>query len=361
MPIHTELWKVADSPEPLKPGKLPSEQVLEAMIVTNPELISNEWLLIGQQENTGFGGRIDLLALAPDGALVLIELKRDRTPRDVIAQALDYASWVESLQSEDLAAIYSRFQPGHDLANDAKTKFGQALDTSNLNQTHQIIIVATELDETSERIIKYLNARGIGINVLLFQVFEHGDEQFISRTWLLDPVQTPETSTNPKDTREPWNGEFYASFGHGPEHSWQDALEYGFICGGGGVWYSKTLHLLNTGDRVWVNVPGTGYVGVGRVTGRAQPAASFTVNEKSVLEVAQRANYHRELVNDPERCEYFVPIEWLDTVPLEQAIQEIGLFGNQNTVCKPTTAKWRSTMQRLEQRFTGFNKALSGA
>ena len=41
--------------------------------------------------------------------LVLIELKRDRTPRDVVAQALDYASWVEELQAEDIAAIYRRF------------------------------------------------------------------------------------------------------------------------------------------------------------------------------------------------------------------------------------------------------------
>jgi hypothetical protein len=43
----------------------------------------------------GFGGRIDLLAIAPDGALVLIELNRNRTPREVVAQSLDYAGWVE--------------------------------------------------------------------------------------------------------------------------------------------------------------------------------------------------------------------------------------------------------------------------
>jgi RecB family endonuclease NucS len=49
-------------------------------------------MLIGRQQDTGFGGRIDLLAIAPDGALVLIEIKRDRTPREVVAQALDYAS-----------------------------------------------------------------------------------------------------------------------------------------------------------------------------------------------------------------------------------------------------------------------------
>jgi hypothetical protein len=63
--------------------------------------------------------------------------------------------------------------------------------------------------------------------------------------------------------------------------------------------------------------------------------------------------------NDPERCEYFVPVHWLQTVPLEAAVQEIGLFGNQNTVCKPTVPKWRSTVERLKEKFSDFNEPTS--
>jgi len=49
-------------------------------------------MLIGRQKDTDFGGeRVDLLTVAPDGAVVLVELKRDRTPREVVAQAVDYA------------------------------------------------------------------------------------------------------------------------------------------------------------------------------------------------------------------------------------------------------------------------------
>jgi hypothetical protein len=60
-------------------------------VVAAPRLLSEEWMLIGRQEDTGFGGRVDLLAVAPDGAVVLVELKRDRTPREVVGQAVDYA------------------------------------------------------------------------------------------------------------------------------------------------------------------------------------------------------------------------------------------------------------------------------
>jgi hypothetical protein len=361
MPIRTAIWRVASQPEPLAESSLAKEQVLEAMIVATPRLLSDEWMLIGRQEDTGLGGRIDLLAVAPDGSLVLIELKRDRTPREVVAQALDYAGWVEKLRAEDIAAIYNRFAPGRGLAQDFRQCFGQDLDEETLNQNHQIIIVAASLDDSTERIVAYLSERDIPINVLYFQVFTHGTEQLLSRTWLLDPVRTQvSAAATPDGPNEPWNGEFYCNFGHGESRSWADAVQYGFICGGGGAFYSKTLQLLNAGDRVWVKVPGSGFVGVGHATSRAQPAATFKVatpaGEVPVLEVTKDGTYHREFLNDPERCEYFVPVQWLQTVPLERAVQEIGLFGNQNTVCKPTTPKWRSTVERLKEKFPDFKK-----
>ena len=60
-----------------------------------------------------------------------------------------------------------------------------------------------------------------------------------------------------------------------------------------------------------------------------------------------------------EKCEYFVAVEWLETLPVKQAIWEIGLFGNQNTVCKPTTPKWRFTVDRLKTKFPSFDQAVT--
>ena len=115
MPIQHAIWKVGDNPQPLAASQLVSEQKLEEMIVRDPHILSGEWMLIGRQEITSHGGRIDLLAIAPDGSLVLVELKRDRTPREIVAQALDYASWVEQLTSEKIAQIYQRFSNGGNL------------------------------------------------------------------------------------------------------------------------------------------------------------------------------------------------------------------------------------------------------
>ena len=363
MPIQHAIWKVGASPVPLATAKLPSEQLLETMITTSPDILSSEWMLIGRQEQTGFGGRIDLLAIAPDGSLVLIEIKRDRTPREVVAQALDYAAWVEALTAERIVQIYQRFSNGGSLTEAFQQRFGTALDEDTLNASHQIIIVAAALDDSTERIINYLNARDIAINVVFFQVFQHGEEQLLSRVWLIDPgqTQTHAAATPTKQgEKEPWNGEYYVSFGSGSHRSWEDARKYGFICAGGGAWYSRTLKLLKPGDRVWVKDPGHGYLGVGEVTGTAVPVKEFIVStpagEKPALEVLQTAAILKESADDPEKAEYFVPVKWLQAVNgLGEGFEEVGLFGNQNTVCQPTSPKWRHTVDRLKTVFENWS------
>jgi RecB family endonuclease NucS len=75
MPVKHAIWKVGSPPQRLSEVSLETEQVLEDMIVSDPRILSEDWMLIGRQEETGHGGRIDLLGIAPDGTLVLIELK----------------------------------------------------------------------------------------------------------------------------------------------------------------------------------------------------------------------------------------------------------------------------------------------
>ena len=63
------------------------------------------------------------------------------------------------------------------------------------------------------------------------------------------------------------------------------------------------------------------------------------------------ATVYREAAEDPEKTERFVAVQWLDTVAEADAVSEVGLFGNQNTVCQPTTPKWRHTVERLQNHF----------
>jgi len=363
MPIQHAIWKVGEKPAQLTLGRLASEQRLEEMIVRDPEILSSEWMLIGRQEITSHGGRIDLLAIAPDGSLVLVELKRDRTPREIVAQALDYASWVQQLTPERIAQIYQRFSNGGNLDEAFRRRFGADLDEETLNESHQIVILAAELDAATERIIGYLNDRDIAINALFFRVFQDGLNQFLSRAWLIDPEETQANvarTTNVKGDKEPWNGEFYVSFGDMSCRSWEDAQKYGFVSAGGGSWYSQTLKSLSVGDRIWVNIPKTGYVGVGIVTETVMPFSNFRVQTANgkipAAQALTHADKYKAYADDAEKSEYFVGVKWLDTVPTAKAVNEVGLFGNQNTVCKPTTTKWRHTVDRLKAAFPAWDR-----
>ncbi|CND55902.1 nuclease [Yersinia intermedia] len=366
MPVHHAIWRVGENPQPLTISKLATEKLLQKMIIQDSSILSDQWMIIGEEVNTLDSGRIDLLAIAPDASLILIELKRDRTPREVVAQALDYASWVDDLTADRLSQIYEKFSGGGNLGEAFKQRFNAELEEESLNQSHQIIIVAAELDPSTERIVDYLSKNGISINVLFFKVFQHGDEQFLSRAWLIDPSETQtnaaQATATSANAKEPWNGEFYVSFGDPNSRNWEEARRYGFISAGGGSWYSQTLKQLQPGDRVWVKIPATGYVGVGIVQSAVEPASSFTLNtedgEKLAMDVLKHGELYRQNADDPDKSEYFVPVKWLETRSEHEAVNEVGFFGNQNTVCKPTTPKWRHTVEKLMRHFKSWDAEL---
>ena len=240
-------------------------------------------MAIGRQVDTGFGSRIDLLAIDSAANLVLLELKRNQTPREVIAQVLEYGAWVVKQKADDIAQIYSRYLERHHPER-GRLSFDQAFRDrfelrdipEDLNQAHELVVVASNFDATSERIVAYLaEEHDVAINAIFFRVFKDSGRKYLARVWLRDPSDL-EIAT---ETKKPgsWNGEYYVSFGG--DRDWDEARKYGFISGGGGRYYSQTLYMLSPGDRVWVNVPATGYVGVGRVEQPVVPIEEFLVDK----------------------------------------------------------------------------------
>ncbi|MEH6446020.1 MAG: hypothetical protein V7784_19175 [Oceanospirillaceae bacterium] len=357
MTIEQGIWKIGAKPVRLKPITMASEDLLEQQIVNDISLLNSDWLLIGQQVRTAYDKRIDLLAIDGNGSVIIIELKRDKTPRDVVAQAMDYASWVVGLSSDEIEEIYFEFATAKQLTalsleSAFSSKYGVELNSFVVNNSHQLVVVASELDASTERIINYLNEYAqISINAVFFTAFEDNGSQYLSRAWMMDPQESQERAVS-KKAKEAWNEEFYVSFGHDSERHWDDAKKYGYISGGRGLWYSKTLAMLSEGDRVWVNIPKTGYVGVGEVIGEKTRLEEYRFAEqdnKNLLELDTKGDYHSFASLEDNDAEYLVPVRWLHTTALTSPFTEIGLFGNQNTACKPTTPKWSHTVSRLKQ------------
>ena len=73
--------------------------------------------------------------------------------------------------------------------------------------------------------------------------------------------------------------------------------------------------------------------------------------ELLALAVLTHGDFYLDKAAAQEKEEQFERVKWLIAVPASQAFNEVGLFGNQNTVCQPTTPKWRHTVDRLKTAF----------
>lgn len=343
MTLEMALWRVeSDKPVRLESTGMPQESQLEALVEKDSSLLGQDLLIIGRQVLTGFQKLIDLLAIDAEGAVHVLELKKDKTPRDVVAQLLDYGSWVQDLGNEDIRRMYADKNPGSAFDTAFAEKFGSA-PPDEINAKHILTIVASSLDASTERIVTYLHdVHGLPINAVFFRYYEDGGQKYLARTWLRSESSESATTSHGKSVTEAWDGRsWYVSFGANDNRSWDDARKYGFVSAGGGSWYSRTLAKLPVDARVFVFIPGPprgGFAGVGVVTGTAKPveSAQLIVEDETVpfTSLQLEKEYLHPETDDPDNREWVVPVAWERTVPADERIWQTGLFANQNSACK---------------------------
>lgn len=340
MPIEVGIWRINDEIKKLSYSSIESERKLEDILEKDLSILSEDLLLVGRQIQTDFGKFIDMLALDQEGNIYIIELKKGRTPREVVAQSLDYASWVQNLSYDRLLKIYEEKQemPFEEAFVD---KFGIEV-PEKLNESHQILIVSAQLDKETERIINYLSDNyGVPINAVFFKYFKESGQEFITRSWLIDPNTAEDKLSNTRieSKKEKWNKQdFVVNFDDGQYRSWEDATKYGFISAGNGQWYSRTLRQLFVGARVFCMIPKHGYVGIGKVIEESKPLKEVEIEieeeQKKLFELPLKASNMGHDLEDYDFCEHVVRIEWIKTVPKDKAFWTKGLKANQNSAYK---------------------------
>jgi len=359
MPVEMGVWRMdGDTPRRLPATSMPTEVMLEEFLERDPSLLGERLLVIGRQVRTPYGKFIDLLAIDSEGNLHVLELKRDKTPRDVVAQVLDYGSWVTTLDRDTIIDLATEH-----LGIPFETAFEDVFGTSapdELNATLNLVVVATDLDPSSERIVSYLRDFGVPVNVVFFTYLEDDGRRYLARSWLAAGDDagsgTGATARKQKSKRAEWNGtDWFASFGDEGTRSWDDGHRYGFISAGGGTWYSGSLHNLPVGARVNVHIPKNGYVAIGEVL---RPATRF--DQAEVLldgewvrladqDLTATYQYGPAGTRDSDDdAEYAVAVRWHIAVPKSDAFWIKGMFANQNSACK---LRQEFTLDRLAEHF----------
>ena len=153
------------------------ESVLEKWLETNPDGILEDGrvLIIGRQVRTDLGGVIDLLGVDRQGNVVVVELKRDRTPRDVVVQALEYAAFAARLDVDALEGILRVHEQDGALGLGDHHREYFEVDESEavaFNKDQRIVIVGQRVTPEIKQTALFLRSKGIDITCVGFTFFE---------------------------------------------------------------------------------------------------------------------------------------------------------------------------------------------
>jgi Holliday junction resolvase-like predicted endonuclease len=146
-----------------------AERDLESWIEQDPGLLERGLVIVGRQIRLE-GGPLDLLAIDPQGRWVLIEIKRDRLRREVIAQAIDYASCIGS--SQTLVEQCEAYLRSKGTTQSLAGLFEQRGRSAEDDREVVVYLVGTAIDPGLERMVDFLTTRAdMALRLVAFSAF----------------------------------------------------------------------------------------------------------------------------------------------------------------------------------------------
>lgn len=169
------------------------ERYLHKLVEENLELLSTGkdeiFYLLGSRLKIR-GLELDLLVVDKNGYIGIVELKRGKSPRDAIAQILEYASTLykvsldELKEKVDIKPVFDRIRedyPDFELSlNDFEDNLKQSLNDGRFN----LIIISYSIDDTIIEVMDYLRSYGVQIKGLEFKYFEDDEKEYFATRWI---------------------------------------------------------------------------------------------------------------------------------------------------------------------------------
>lgn len=181
-----------DAPVRLDPGAVGLEKHLEDWIDADVDIVADDVVIIGRQLRTRWGTVLDLLGVDEDGNLVVMELKRNQTLRETVAQSLEYASWVAKLGYEEVVSLGANRHGSEDAFREAfENRFGHPLPEA-LNALQRVLVVAPNIDDATADVVDYLaSTYRVPINAVSFDVFDSPAGRLLVRHYAIEASEAP--------------------------------------------------------------------------------------------------------------------------------------------------------------------------
>ncbi len=179
------------------------EKTIEDFLEKHPKVLGIDIMIIGRQVPTGNNGIIDIMGIDKNGSIVIIEIKRNITPRSIVSQIIEYACWVESINYNELNSITKKHQNSNtvDLYKKFEDRFGMVPD---FNQEQILYIIAERIDDKTAEMCRYLNMRGLRIICTEIKFYEKDGKQLIGTDIVVGNVD--EYTDDGDDAANMWEG-----------------------------------------------------------------------------------------------------------------------------------------------------------
>ncbi|HCG78359.1 MAG TPA: hypothetical protein DE015_04020 [Oceanospirillales bacterium] len=200
---------------------------LQEWLAHQPDALGEELLII-QKEFDGFDDtreRLDLLALDKGGNLVIIENKLDDSGRDVVWQALKYASYCASLTKAQIVEVYQQYlhryssqinptteagetlahqlahpgQPTQENRQDAVTRICEFLEAPDLDEiklnqgnSQRLMLVAANFRKEVTSTALWLLQQGLNVQCFKVTPYALGEQLLINIDQIIPPPEAKE-------------------------------------------------------------------------------------------------------------------------------------------------------------------------
>ncbi len=179
------------------------EKHIEDLAWNNLSEICGEPLFAVKRQASAGGGIPDIVALDPDGRIVVIEIKRGME-RGQLSQILEYAGWASEATFDEIAGMYhlgsSNFWSDWQDFTDTETRV-------QINRDPRMFLIAEDYDTRTRRAIKFLASKKIAVTVISVSIYESAvGDRFIDVQGIQDPVIAEESleADEGYDRRSAW-------------------------------------------------------------------------------------------------------------------------------------------------------------
>jgi len=262
------------------------EKEIEKWVVRNPKILFSDpdAITIIAQELSG-EVLADVLAVDSQGNLIVVEIKRHWSDRNVVGQILDYAARLSEWVYEQFNERWNTGGHEKDLFKAFKVFIqNDSFSREDFLKNRRLFILAAGEDEGMKRIISWLrDGYKVPIDFIPFSLYKAGNETYV-RIGKIDVM--------PIVSNAEWRGDwFFNSAETYAPNAFQSMIDLATIAAFG-YGPERTEHKMNLpaqGERVFMFVTGRGIIAVGRVL------EDQAVQRDTVFGNRDGDEYHREV------------------------------------------------------------------